>query len=196
MDFNQRGNRPASPTATSHSSGTPPVRRTRSDGNLRYFFVVLLFSIAVLLGAVISSIALSRNNPNDSKFVDTKRYQAVFMTGGQVYFGQINRLAKKSIVLSDIYYLKVNQQVQPGQPAGANDVTLVKLGCELHGPDDQMVINRDQVIFWENLKDSGQVSQAIKNYQAKNPDPQKCETTAQTSSTPTPTPPPAANKKP
>ena len=43
---------------------------------------------------------------------------------------------------------------------------LQKLGSELHGPEDQMVINRDQVQFWENLKDDGQVVKAITTYKA------------------------------
>jgi hypothetical protein len=78
--------------------------------------------------------------------------------------------------MSNIYYLRVNQQVQPDQQANsANDVSLVKLGCELHGPQDSMVINREQVIFWENLKEDGQVAKAVEEYVKANPDGQKCD---------------------
>jgi hypothetical protein len=38
---------------------------------------------------------------------------------------------------------------------------LTKLGGEIHGPEDLMVINRSQILFVENLKPSGEVSKAI-----------------------------------
>jgi len=82
--------------------------------------------------------------------------------------------------------LRVNQTVQPNQStnsATSNDVSLVKLGCELHGPEDEMLINRDQVIFWENLKADGQVAKAVAEYQKQNPNGQKCDTTTTTPST-------------
>ena len=45
-----------------------------------------------------------------------------------------------------------------------SDVQLIKLGNELHGPEDQMQITKDQVLFWENLKADGKVSKAIDSY--------------------------------
>jgi hypothetical protein len=57
----------------------------------------------------------------------------------------------------------------------ASDISLVKLGCELHGPEDEMLINRSQIVFWENLKEDGQVTQAVAEYIEQNPDGQDCE---------------------
>jgi len=58
------------------------------------------------------------------------------------------------------------QQTQEGQeqanPQG--ELSLVKLGNELHGPTDAMHINRDQILFIEDLKDDSNVFQAITNY--------------------------------
>jgi hypothetical protein len=39
----------------------------------------------------------------------------------------------------------------------------VKLGNEIHGPEQEMQISSSQVIFWENLKNDGKVVDAIKN---------------------------------
>ena len=47
-------------------------------------------------------------------------------------------------------------------------VSLVKLGDELHGPADKMEINRDQILFIEDLKPNSQVVMAIKNYKTGN----------------------------
>ena len=102
------------------------------------------------------------------------KYQAVFLTNGQVYFGQVSKTDRDVIRLKDIFYLQVIQQ-QPlqgtpeQQQAQANQqpqISLVKLGQELHGPVDEMYINRSQVLFWEDLKSDGRVVQAIKEYKA------------------------------
>ncbi len=93
-------------------------------------------------------------------------YQAVFMDNNQVYFGKISKIDQKQIVLDNIYYLQV-QQVQPKPESDTQGkLTLVKLGNEIHGPEDQMSINADHVMFWENLRDEGKVVQAIKQYEA------------------------------
>ena len=104
-------------------------------------------------------------------------YSAVFLTNGQVYFGKINAVTADEVDLSDIYYLQVNQAIQNGSSSTstkdkddkANDtnVVLVKLGNELHGPNDRMHINRSQVLFTETLKSDSKVVTSIKNSQDK-----------------------------
>lgn len=141
--------------------------------------VALLFSVTMLTVAVISFLMIVKQN-EESQFVAKDRMQAVFLNGGQVYFGHIKALNNKYVGLTDIYYLRVSQQVQPKQgEQSQQDISLVKLGCELHGPQDQMLINRDQIVFWENLKDDGQVAKAVAEYIKANPNGQKCETSQQ-----------------
>lgn len=114
---------------------------------------------------------------SEASFVDDSKYQAVFLNGGQVYFGKIQDLNNKFLTMDSIYYLRVNEQVQPEQgeqSQAQQDISLAKLGCELHGPQDEMIINREQVTFWENLKDDGQVAKAIAEFVRQNPDGQKC----------------------
>ncbi len=109
-------------------------------------------------------------------------YQAVFLTNGQVYFG---KLASEGdwIKLTDIYYLQVTQSLQqaatgdqakdatPSTTGSAStpqqNIQLVKLGSELHGPQDEMFIDRDKVLFWENMKDDAKVVQAIHQHKNK-----------------------------
>jgi hypothetical protein len=102
-------------------------------------------------------------------------YSAVFLTNGQVYFGKIASINSTEVDLRDIFYLQVNQQqgLQPGAspsptPAsGSNaqpEISLVKLGNELHGPNDRMRINRDQVLFTESLKKDSKVVTAIEDF--------------------------------
>ena len=100
-------------------------------------------------------------------------YSAVFLTNGQVYFGKVYGRSTAGIDLRDIYYLQVNQQVQPAEtkaaasPSPSPEVSLVKLGNELHGPNDRMQINMSQVLFTESLKNDSKVVKAIADYKAK-----------------------------
>lgn len=107
--------------------------------------------------------------------VNKDEYQAVFLTNGQVYFGKLQNVNGNYLGLSDVYYLQVNQSLQPkssDKKADTNStdnsqLKLVKLGNEIHGPEDQMHVSAKQVLFWENLKNDGKVAQAIANYQKK-----------------------------
>lgn len=100
--------------------------------------------------------------------INKSGFQAVFLTSGQVYFGKITGISETQITLENIYYLRVNSN------PNATDQSLVKLGCELHGPEDIMNIERKNVQFWENQKDDSQVTKAIVEYEKANPDGQKC----------------------
>lgn len=105
---------------------------------------------------------------------DGEKYQAVFLTNGQVYFGKL-KLSGSTVVLKDIYYLQVTQDLQATgntqestttPPTASNNnqqqrINLVKLGQELHGPEDTMYIERDKILFWENLKDDSRVVESI-----------------------------------
>lgn len=137
---------------------------------------ILFVSAIILVIAIILGIS---SRSSESSYVDKNDYQAVFLEGGQVYFGKIKTMNDDYLRLSDIYYLNVDQTIQPeGQQNQQQNLTLVKLGCELHGPRDQMIINRSQVTFWENLKNDSRVVTAIKEWQTQNKDGQKCEDNA------------------
>lgn len=93
------------------------------------------------------------------------RYQAVFLSNNQVYFCKLTNVNADYVDCTDIYYLQVQQSVQPADSKANPQVTLAKLGSELHGPEDRMRINRDQILFWENLKDDSKVVETIKKNQ-------------------------------
>lgn len=185
MDFS--GNNGPQTAAPSHvpqmgqSKMPAPKKRKWDRGEtLRLLNVLLLAMVAIIVGLLAVYVAVGGTKGED-KYVDKTKFQAVFLNGGQVYFGRIHSLNEKFITIDNIYYLRVNQQVQPNQTDASTenqDVSLAKLGCELHGPTDSMVINRDQVLFWENLKSDGQVAKAVEAYVKANPQGQKCDTPA------------------
>lgn len=189
MDFTNRGsNQPAMPSRTGGGGSTSAPASSGRRGRawkekpmwLRVVWIALLFSATIL--AVSMLMLLYFGGANESKFIDKDKQQAVFLTNGQVYFGTIKTVNGQFMDLRNIYYLNVEQQVQPNQQGDQQqqqgNVRLVKLGCELHGPVDRMIINREQITFWENLKEEGQVSKAIAKWVQDNPDGQNCDTTA------------------
>ena len=92
----------------------------------------------------------------------TDAYQAVFLTNDQVYFGKLSNTDGQYPILRDVHYLQVTQALQPkDQDAPATNINLVKLGGELHGPINEMVLNRDHILFYEDLKEDSQVVTAI-----------------------------------
>lgn len=131
--------------------------------------LVTLLVIAALIVLIAFALgAFGKSVHPLAKLVDGKSWQAVFLSNGQVYFGKVTAIDNKMIILEDIYYLQVDQQIQPEQGEAAQNqepqVTLAKLGNELHGPQDQMFISTDEVVFWENLKDE-EGSQVVKAIQ-------------------------------
>ena len=99
------------------------------------------------------------------------------------YFGHVSKLNDKYLVLKDVYYLTTDQASTTGQV----NPQLTKLGCQqLHSPYDQMIVNRSQVAFWENLQDNGKVVTAIKQFVQQNPNGPNCNATSTTQSQSTP----------
>jgi hypothetical protein len=140
--------------------------------------VVVLLVVGVLFRDKLFGSKTSQVKGTSTSMGTSSEYQAVFLTNGQVYFGKIKGTDDNYLTLSDIYYLQVIQpplqgsgQDAAGQPTTAEgqqpQISLVKLGQELHGPVDEMHINRSQVLFYEDLKTDGSVVKAITEDKAK-----------------------------
>jgi hypothetical protein len=133
--------------------------------------VGVLIVVALIAGAMYWKSQMQGSSSLSG--VNSKQYQALFLTNGQVYFGKLAQSDSKTVNLKDIYYLQVQQTVQPKpnespeETAKNQKISLAKLGGELHGPEDAMYVDRSQVLFWENLKGDGKVVEAIKDYKNK-----------------------------
>ena len=99
---------------------------------------------------------------------DRDSYQAVFLENGNSFYGKLDNIYSKYATLSDVYYLKTNRPtIDPEtgkQVAPKTPYDLVKLGNEIHGPEDEIHINKKHIMYWVNIKDTGNVAQAIQSY--------------------------------
>jgi hypothetical protein len=145
------------------------------------WFVFTALAALVLLVAIGWLIFSNSSTSGESDQINEGKYQAVFLNGGATsgsvayttYFGHITKLNNSYFILKDVYYLTTANTTDQSQQANPQ---LTKLGCQqLHSPYDQMVINRNQVAFWENLQDKGKVVQAIKTFQQQNPNGPNCD---------------------
>ena len=152
-------NRPAV-AATPQSSTVKSEKNTKKKRKWPLFLGGLVIIIAMLVGGYFVKQAVSPSPINKDKF------QAVFLTNGQVYFGRLSR-GHGYYKLSDVYYLqnKTGDDANTsGQLSSSGDVELIKLGNEVHGPEDAMIIESSQVLFFENLKNDGNVVKTIQQH--------------------------------
>jgi hypothetical protein len=117
-------------------------------------FVVFVIVFAILLSPKLVN-KLGSNTGN--------ALYAVFLANDQVYFGTITDETSRSLTLTNVYYLAPSAS----QDGKISDAALLKLGNEIHGPEDWLKINQDQILFVERLREDGKIAQAIRAYQPK-----------------------------
>lgn len=130
--------------------------------NKTIIVVVILMAIGLLIKFEIFPFSLFNKNSGE--------YQAVFMTNGQVYFGKLSNQNNLWLTLRDIYYLQTNpaQSTDTSSEQTPSSINLVKLGSELHGPTNQMQINRSSIMFIEDLRSDSNIIMAINKLEANN----------------------------
>jgi hypothetical protein len=190
MDFTNRSPQTV-PSPGPHPQVAGPASKQFGKKHRKYNWnhigvIASLFCVVVLLVGIILLIYSNNNNTKDteSSYIYSNRLQAVFLNTGQVYFGNISVLNNNFVVLAHIFYLQTSSNSSSTTSSSSNNnVSLVKLGCELHMPYDQMVINRTQVTFWENLQPGGQVAKAVSTWDNEHPNGQQCSDQSSSSST-------------
>lgn len=133
------------------------VKKFKKDKNNTYITYLVVF-VAVLVLVVF--LVQSEGFP----VIDDNTYQAVFLTNNQVYFGELKDYSDEYVILENIFYLQASDPLQQVSVLGSTDdsnINLVKLGDELHGPEDKMFIPKERILFWENLKTDSAVARAI-----------------------------------
>lgn len=125
----------------------------------------LIFSVVLVYAAIVMTIGVfgpHKSLPRDL----SSTWQAVFLSDGQVYFGHLEDENAGFAKLTSVYYLKYGSSLQQAnsglaQASSSQNLNLVKLGGEVHGPEDLMYIDKDKILFIEILKNTSVVVQAI-----------------------------------
>ena len=139
----------------------------------KFLPLIIFVFLGLFVGAAVTLILIGRfryESYNGKDFIDTTTYQAVFLTNNQIYFGHLKNISPDYLILNDVYYVLVNQPAESASSSEKNSQTgkLVKLGeTETHGPRNGMILNRQQVLFWENLASTSQIIKIIQNLGAR-----------------------------
>lgn len=105
--------------------------------------------------------------------IDSEKYQAVFLSNSQVYFGKLSNVNGDYMKLTNVFYLErqltanTESDEAGDQPenvsASDNNFQLLKYSDVLYGSEDAMIISKDDIIRYENLRPDGVVAKAIAN---------------------------------
>lgn len=150
------------------AAATPHTVTAKKQPKQKKSFKWVIIAV-VALGLVAGGwVAWQKLAPADSG-IESSKYQAVFLTDGQIYYGKLTVLNDRQYKLTNVFYILSQNENKTANADGEtaetqNNAQLIKMGNELHGPEDAMMINRDHVLFYENLKPDGKVTQTINQY--------------------------------
>lgn len=125
----------------SEGSDSMPSQDNSNDTSkgMRTITTLLLIAIAVLLAAIAALLAVGSRS--ESSMLQKDKPQAVHLNNGQVYFGRLQAINSRYMVMTQA------QNLQPD--------------CTLTEEKPKLVLNRASVAVWENLEDEDHISRAI-----------------------------------
>lgn len=103
-------------------------------------------------------------------------WSAVTLLNGQTYFGKLQQYGPHTVVLFEVYYLQNSTATEstsaeaavtePSETAEAEATTdsglqLFSLQSDFHKPNNYLIINRDQILFWQHLSADSPIVQTI-----------------------------------
>jgi hypothetical protein len=109
--------------------------------------LVIALAATVLYGALAYSEGYFPFGQRDDQ------WSGVFLTNGQAYFGHYHSGPGDYAVLREVYYVLATQlQSQDPNVRAQTQLTLQRLGGEIHGPKQEMRIAKAQILFVEDLR--------------------------------------------
>lgn len=143
-------------------------KKPKTKTGLKKFLPIVGIVVAVLLIPLFLFLLKNKTDqePNlvAENDVNASLYYSFFLDNGQVYFGKIRSISETEIVATNIYYLQTaqNESLNPNdQTTEEPRFNLVKLGKEIHGPTDELFINRAKLLFYERLRKDSKIVESI-----------------------------------
>lgn len=110
-----------------------------------------LLALALVAALVYGTIAYSEGYAPFGQRDD--QWSGVFLTNGQAYFGHFYAGPGEYAWLREVYYVLATQlQSQDPNVPAQTQLTLQRLGGEIHGPTQEMRISKQQILFIEELR--------------------------------------------
>lgn len=132
-----------------------------------------VIKMLVLTGIVLVSAYFFLRWREDSYGFKKYEWQAVFLSNNQVYFGKLE-IRPDFYILTKVFYLQTQEDKEeiitgelpsePREKSKEKETRLIKLGRELHGPEDKLFVEKSNLLFWENLKSDSSIVKSIEGY--------------------------------
>lgn len=137
-------------------------RTTGISGRIR----AIIVAAAVVLFGGGGCYAYNTGLPPFGPMADN--WSGVFLTNGQAYFGHFYAGPGDYATLTEVYYVLATQ-LQPQDPkvAPTTQLSLQRLGGEIHGPRQEMKIAKSQILFVEELRADSPLVQSINQLKAQ-----------------------------
>lgn len=123
--------------------------------------------VSACLSLILVFVQFSLYSLHYNRIFSDDSITAVTLTNGQTYFGVMEKFGPHTVVLFNVYYLQAGDQATDAvvDPAATDaSLKLIKLVDDFHQPNDYLVINRDQVLFWQHLENSSPILEAMAEY--------------------------------
>lgn len=167
-DAQLRDSQPKSDNQPSSSAPRPTAPKSKKSSPK--YTKILLVAVLVLAVGLATWLAWGKLSGGVAATIDRGKNQAVFLQNGQTYFGSLEIVDDNYLKLRNVFYVRADDATaeDDAESAGDSSMQLIKRGEEVFGPEDAMIINRDQVVYFENIKDDSRVSQLMKDFKANN----------------------------
>lgn len=125
--------------------------------------ITSIITIVLLCAVIVGGAYMFMNEQKVLVKGDEGEYFAFFLTTGQVYFGQLADANDTYQKIINVHYLQA-PVLEEG--ISLEDVTLIRLGNELHQPEDEIYLSKRQILLVQKLSDESRVLEAIKESSA------------------------------
>lgn len=119
--------------------------------NKKYIFILAIVLVALITLTAWIAISLGQENPNSPS-----RYSAVYLSSGDIYFGELSLFPKAKIKNPWLIQQTTNAQNQP-------ELSIVPLSGAFWGPSKTVYLNTEQIVFWTRLRKDSQIAQYLSN---------------------------------
>ncbi|MDD5172614.1 MAG: hypothetical protein PHG59_00485 [Patescibacteria group bacterium] len=133
----------------------------RKKANSKKSIIMLIVGIIIIVMIVAFLIFTIFVSPRGGD------WYAVFLTNGRSYFGHVIKQSSQTLVLKDVYYLQVQQVSAEEREEVQPQISLVNVSDEIHQPESELQISRQQILFIQKLKSDSQVVLSIEQQPKK-----------------------------
>ncbi|MDP3970771.1 MAG: hypothetical protein Q8P90_03650 [bacterium] len=128
--------------------------------------------VVVGLAIVLSAAKLSLHAYRYDQVFDESTYQAVSLVNGQTFIGRLDKYSSNTYVLFDVYYLQETATTNPKLTTETttteelptqqdSGLQLMKLSDDFHAPKNHVVLNREHILYWQDLDQDSPILKTI-----------------------------------